>query len=156
MVVVSNRAETFLASYSRVGCSWLSASTITVLGRQTMPGRNWLPSWATPLLCADLGLTLEPRDNCASCIATWLTDSKMTSVVIFSAAAYAQNAMDCLHDLEARRKPRPQRERPTRYQLVHRRLDRSIGPRYHRSRVPNSLYLTCLLLPVTRRRSATA
>jgi antirestriction protein ArdC len=42
------------------------------------------------LLCADLGLTAEVRDDQAAYIAAWLTVIKSDKRAIFSAAAHAQ------------------------------------------------------------------
>jgi antirestriction protein ArdC len=51
-------------------------------------------------LCADLALTLEPRPDHASYIASWLTVLKNDKRAIFTAAAYAQRAADYLHGLQ--------------------------------------------------------
>ena len=51
-------------------------------------------------LCADLGLTPEVRDDHAAYIASWLTVLKNDKRAIFSAAAYAQKAVDFLHGLQ--------------------------------------------------------
>jgi antirestriction protein ArdC len=55
---------------------------------------------SSAFLCADLGITPEIRDDHASYIATWLTVLKNDKRAIFSAAAYAQKAVDYLHGLE--------------------------------------------------------
>lgn len=49
-------------------------------------------------LCADLELTLEPREDHASYLASWLTALKNDRRAIFQAAAYAQKACDYLRD----------------------------------------------------------
>lgn len=51
-------------------------------------------------LCADLGLALEPREDHASYIASWLEVLKEDKRFIFSAAAHAQRAVDFLHRLQ--------------------------------------------------------
>lgn len=51
-------------------------------------------------LCADLALTLEPRPDHASYIASWLTVLKNDKRAIFTAAAHAQRAADYLHRLQ--------------------------------------------------------
>jgi len=56
---------------------------------------------ASAFLCADLGLTPEVRDDHASYIANWLTVLKNDKRAIFSAAAYAQKAVEFLHGLQA-------------------------------------------------------
>lgn len=51
-------------------------------------------------LAADLGLTLEPRDDHAAYIGHWLAVLKDDKRAIFSAAAHAQRAADFLHGLQ--------------------------------------------------------
>jgi len=51
-------------------------------------------------LCADIGVTPEPRDDHAAYIANWLTVLKNDKRAIFTAAAYAQRAADYLHGLQ--------------------------------------------------------
>ena len=53
-------------------------------------------------LCADLGLTLEDRDDHAAYIGSWLKVLKDDKRAIFSAAAHAQRAADYLHGLQDR------------------------------------------------------
>jgi antirestriction protein ArdC len=53
-------------------------------------------------LCADLGVTAEPREDHASYLASWLDVLKHDSRAIFTAAAHAQRAADFLHDLQQR------------------------------------------------------
>ena len=47
-------------------------------------------------LCADLGITLEPRANHAAYIASWLTVLRNDKRAIFNAASLAQKATDWL------------------------------------------------------------
>jgi hypothetical protein len=47
-------------------------------------------------LCADLGITLEPRADHAAYIASWLTCLKGDKRAIFNAASLAQKAVDWL------------------------------------------------------------
>ena len=47
-------------------------------------------------LCADLGITAEPREDHASYVASWLEVLKSDKRAIFTAAAYAQRAADFL------------------------------------------------------------
>lgn len=56
-------------------------------------------------LCADLGITLEPRDDHAEYIATWLKVLRADSRAIFTAAAQAQRACEYLHALDANLEP---------------------------------------------------
>lgn len=51
-------------------------------------------------LCADLGITPEPRDDHAAYLASWLEVLKEDKRAIFSAAAHAQRAADFLHGLQ--------------------------------------------------------
>jgi antirestriction protein ArdC len=51
-------------------------------------------------LCADLGLALEPREDHASYIASWLEVLKQDKRFIVSAAAHAQRAVDFLHKFQ--------------------------------------------------------
>lgn len=51
-------------------------------------------------LAADLGLELEPREDHAAYIASWLKVLKADKRAIFSAAAHAQRAADFLHALQ--------------------------------------------------------
>ena len=51
-------------------------------------------------LCADLGITLEPRADHASYVAHWLAVLREDKRAIFAAAAHAQRAVDYLHGLQ--------------------------------------------------------
>jgi antirestriction protein ArdC len=51
-------------------------------------------------LCADLGITPEPRADHASYIANWLEVLKNDKRAIFTAASHAQRAADYLHGLQ--------------------------------------------------------
>ena len=51
-------------------------------------------------ICADLGLSPEPREEHASYLAHWLSVLKADKRAIFSAAAHAQRAADYLHSLQ--------------------------------------------------------
>ena len=55
---------------------------------------------AAAFLCADLGLTLEPREDHAAYLASWLTVLKNDKRAIFQAAAHAQKAADYLNELQ--------------------------------------------------------
>jgi antirestriction protein ArdC len=61
-------------------------------------------------LCADLGVTPEPREDHAAYLATWLEVLKSDTRAIFTAAAHAQRAVDFLHGLQG---PTPTPERAT-------------------------------------------
>lgn len=51
-------------------------------------------------LCADLGVSLEPRTDHASYLYSWLSVLKEDKRAIFAAAAHAQRASDFLHGLQ--------------------------------------------------------
>ncbi|SDO97974.1 hypothetical protein SAMN05216196_1152 [Lutimaribacter pacificus] len=51
-------------------------------------------------LCADLGLTLEDREDHAAYIGSWLKVLKDDKRAIFTASAHAQRAADFLHGLQ--------------------------------------------------------
>lgn len=48
-------------------------------------------------LCADLGITPEPRDDHAAYLANWLRVLRADTRAIFTAAAHAQRAVEYLH-----------------------------------------------------------
>jgi antirestriction protein ArdC len=52
-------------------------------------------------LCADLDLSLEPREDHASYVSHWLKILNEDSRAIFTAASHAQRAVDYLHGLQA-------------------------------------------------------
>ncbi len=52
-------------------------------------------------LCADLELTLQPREDHAAYLASWLEVLKADSKAIFTAAAHAQKAADFIHKFSA-------------------------------------------------------
>jgi len=56
-------------------------------------------------LCADLGLTTEPRTDHASYIANWLRVLRNDKRAIFSAAGHAERAAAFLHGLQPRAEP---------------------------------------------------
>ena len=51
-------------------------------------------------LCADLGITPEPREDHAAYLSHWLEVLREDKRAIFSAAAHAQRAVDYLHSLQ--------------------------------------------------------
>jgi antirestriction protein ArdC len=53
-------------------------------------------------LCADLGITPEPREDHARYIANWLTVLRNDKRAIFTASAHAQRAADYLHGSQQR------------------------------------------------------
>ena len=53
---------------------------------------------SSAFLCADMGISLEPREDHAAYLSSWLQVLKQDKRAIFSAAAHAQKAVDFLHD----------------------------------------------------------
>lgn len=51
-------------------------------------------------LCADLGITPEPREDHAAYLASWLRVLRADTHAIFTAAAHAQRAVEYLHHLQ--------------------------------------------------------
>jgi antirestriction protein ArdC len=51
-------------------------------------------------LCADLGITPEPREDHAAYLASWLRVLRADARAIFTAAAHAQRAVDYLHGFQ--------------------------------------------------------
>jgi antirestriction protein ArdC len=52
-------------------------------------------------LCADLGITPETREDHAAYVASWLKALKNDKRAIFTAASYAQRAVNHLHSYQA-------------------------------------------------------
>ena len=63
------------------------------------PGALLHPGRAA-FLCADLELTLEPREDHAAYIANWLDVLKADNCAIFAAASYAQRAADFIDRMQ--------------------------------------------------------
>jgi len=64
-------------------------------------------------LCADLGITLEPREDHASYLGHWLSILREDNRAIFAAAAHAQRAVDYLHGLQSERAAATTQAAPT-------------------------------------------
>ena len=54
---------------------------------------------SSAFLCADMGISAEPRVDHAAYLSSWLQVLKQDKKAIFSAASHAQKAVDFLHDL---------------------------------------------------------
>ena len=54
---------------------------------------------SSAFLCADMGISLEPREDHAAYLSSWLQVLKQDKRAIFSAASHAQKAVDYLHGL---------------------------------------------------------
>ena len=62
------------------------------------------------VLCADLGLTLEPKPEHAAYIESWLKVLKQDKKAIFHAASHAERAANHLHSYQKQIEPDPQPE----------------------------------------------
>jgi antirestriction protein ArdC len=56
--------------------------------------------WTSALMCADLGITAQPREDHAHYIKNWLTVIKRDKTAVFTAAAKASQAAEYLHALQ--------------------------------------------------------
>ena len=54
---------------------------------------------SSAFLCADMGISSQPREDHAAYLSSWLQVLKQDKRAIFSAAAHAQKAVDYLHSL---------------------------------------------------------
>ena len=59
--------------------------------------------FCSAMLCADLGITAQPRDDHAHYIANWLQVLKSDKTAVFTAAAAAHRAAEFLHGLQSAR-----------------------------------------------------
>jgi antirestriction protein ArdC len=65
-------------------------------GDQAYAGEELVAEIGAAFLCAELGVSLQPRPDTAAYIASWLKVLKADNRAIFSAAAFAQKALDWL------------------------------------------------------------
>lgn len=75
--------------------TWASASVATA-----KPWKRSSPSLESPFLCADLGVTAEPRADHAAYLDIWLKVLKADKKAIFTAASTASQAVDFLANLQ--------------------------------------------------------
>src|SRR5438105_1558283 len=106
---MSARAQTALPSFTRASSRAMEPTPLPAPRSRTTPtsSNSTLSSTATKskdlrTTCpaADLDLTLEPREDHVSYIASWLKVLKSDNRAIFTAAAHAQRAADFLHSLQ--------------------------------------------------------
>jgi antirestriction protein ArdC len=71
-------------------------------GTEAYAAEELVAELGAAFLCADLGVTLEPRPDHAGYLAHWLEVLKTDNRAIFTAAAKAQAAVDYLHGLQPR------------------------------------------------------
>lgn len=69
-------------------------------GDQAYAFEELIAELGAAFLCADLGMTPEPREDHAAYLASWLQVLKQDKRAIFSAAAHAQRAADYLQSLQ--------------------------------------------------------
>ena len=74
-------------------------------GDEAYAAEELIAEIGSAFLCADLGIALEPRDDHAAYIATWLKVLRADSRAIFTAAAQAQRAAEYLHALDTNPEP---------------------------------------------------
>ena len=102
-------AEAYYATLAHECIHWVGHNTR--LPRNFKPSRFGTANYAreelvaeigASFLCADLGLSLEPRRDHADYIGNWLQVLRNDKRAIFQAAALAQKVTDYLHRLQPR------------------------------------------------------
>ena len=98
-----NDAESYAATKAHGLTHWTAHPTrlARVLGKRfgdnAYAAEELIAELGAAFLCADLGITPEPRDDHAAYLAHWLKVLREDKRAIFSAAAHAQRAVDYLH-----------------------------------------------------------
>jgi len=100
-------AQTFYSTLCHECCHWTSTESRLArefgskrFGSEGYAMEELVAELGAAFLCADLDLSLEPRQDHADYIANWLTVLKDDNRAIFTAASHAQRATDCLHGLQ--------------------------------------------------------
>jgi antirestriction protein ArdC len=100
-------AESFYATMAHECCHWTSASSRLArdfgskrFGSEGYAMEELVAELGAAFLCADLDLTLEPREDHAAYLANWLEILKADNRAIFTAASHAQRAADFLNTLQ--------------------------------------------------------
>lgn len=100
-------AESYYATLAHEATHWTRHPTRLErdLGRKSWGDAGYareelVAELGSAFLAADLGLTLEPRDDHAAYLGHWLSVLKEDKRAIFSAAAHAQRAADFLNGLQ--------------------------------------------------------
>jgi len=70
-------------------------------GDEAYAAEELIAELGASFLCADLGVTLEPRADHAEYLAIWLKVLRADNRAIFTAASHAQRAAEYLHGLDA-------------------------------------------------------
>lgn len=101
-------AESFVATALHECVHWTSAKArldrdfgSKRFGSEAYAVEELVAELGSAFLCADLDISLEPREDHASYISNWLTVLKNDNRAIFTAASHAQRAADFLHGLQA-------------------------------------------------------
>ena len=103
-------AESYAATLAHELTHWTShpSRLARVLGQRfgdyAYAAEELIAEMGAAFLCADLGITPEPRDDHAGYLSHWLAVLKADARAIFTAASQAQQAADFLHGLQ----PQPQ------------------------------------------------
>ena len=100
-------AESYYATLAHETTHWTSHSSRLArdfgskrFGSESYAMEELVAELGAAFLCADLDLTLEPREDHASYIANWLEVLKNDHRAIFTAASHAQRAADFLNGLQ--------------------------------------------------------
>lgn len=100
-------AESYYATLAHEGTHWTRhpSRLDRDFGRQRWGDEGYareelVAELGAAFLCADLGLALEPREDHAAYIASWLKVLKNDKRFVFIAASHAQRAADFLHGLQ--------------------------------------------------------
>jgi antirestriction protein ArdC len=99
-------AESYAATLAHELTHWtghesrLARSFGARFGNEAYAVEELVAELGAAFLCADLGLTLDPREDHAAYLASWLQVLKADSRAIFTAASQAQRAADFLHSLQ--------------------------------------------------------
>jgi antirestriction protein ArdC len=100
-------AEAFYGTLFHETCHWTSAGSRLArdfgskrFGSEGYAMEELVAELGAAFLCADLDLTLEPREDHASYIFNWVQVLKNDNRAIFTAASHAQHAADFLNGLQ--------------------------------------------------------
>ncbi len=100
-------AQSYAATKAHELCHWTKHESRlnrefgrTRFGDQAYAREELVAELGAAFLCADLGITPEPREDHAAYLGYWLKVLREDKRAIFSAAAHAQRAVDYLHSLQ--------------------------------------------------------
>ena len=107
-----NDAESYAATKAHELTHWTAGPSRLArelgkrFGDNAYAAEELIAELGAAFLCADLGITSEPRDDHAAYLAHWLTVLREDKRAIFTAAAHAQRAVDYLHSLQGQEQQR--------------------------------------------------